>query len=191
MKLVVLLYSESYLQETKYILVKFNHFSCIKNTIERIAFENAYELSIIFQPFLYANVPAESPSYAPTFKFQLSLGLNQEGICVFQRRIKIPWYHGIICESPKILPVCFRILFCELTFQIDSSCTLFYVDNLGWGFFFGGGGVFFVVVFVCKFGFLLLLCLYFSDVIQIINIIHLRSLCYVLRKRDKTRKINT
>ena len=30
-------------------------------------YENAYESSIIFQPFLYANVPAESPSYAPTF----------------------------------------------------------------------------------------------------------------------------
>ena len=37
-----------------------------KNTSKRIAFENAYK-SIIFQPFLYANVPAESPSYAPTF----------------------------------------------------------------------------------------------------------------------------
>ena len=32
-----------------------------------MAFENAYESSIIFQPLLYANVPAESPSYAPTF----------------------------------------------------------------------------------------------------------------------------
>ena len=32
-----------------------------------MAFENAHESSIIFQPLLYANVPAESPSYAPTF----------------------------------------------------------------------------------------------------------------------------
>ena len=32
-----------------------------------MAFENAYESSIIFQPLLYANVPAESPSYASTF----------------------------------------------------------------------------------------------------------------------------
>ena len=32
-----------------------------------MVFENAYESSITFQPLLYANVPAESPSYAPTF----------------------------------------------------------------------------------------------------------------------------
>ena len=67
MKLVVLPYSESYLEETKYILVKFHQFSCYQNTIKRIEFENAYESSIIFQPLLYANVPAEFPSYAPTF----------------------------------------------------------------------------------------------------------------------------
>ena len=42
-------------------------FPVIKNTIKRIVFENAYESSIIFQPLLYANVPAESPSYGPTF----------------------------------------------------------------------------------------------------------------------------
>ena len=67
MKLVVLSYSESFLEETKYILEKFYRFPVIKNTIKRIAFENAYESSIIFQPLLYADVPAESPSYAPTF----------------------------------------------------------------------------------------------------------------------------
>ena len=45
----------------------FTNFPVIKNTIKRIAFENGYESSIIFQPLLYANVPSESPSYAPTF----------------------------------------------------------------------------------------------------------------------------
>ena len=45
----------------------FTNFPVFKNTIIRIAFENVYESSIVFQPFLYANVPAESPSYAPTF----------------------------------------------------------------------------------------------------------------------------
>ena len=53
--------------ETKYMSVKFYQFSCIQNTINWIAFENEYESSIIFQPFLYANVPADPPSYAPTF----------------------------------------------------------------------------------------------------------------------------
>ena len=37
------------------------------NTIKRIAFENAYESSVIVQHLLYTNVPAESPSYGPTF----------------------------------------------------------------------------------------------------------------------------
>ena len=32
-----------------------------------MVFEKAYESSITFQSLLYANVPAESPSYAPTF----------------------------------------------------------------------------------------------------------------------------
>ena len=46
--------------------------SATLNEIKRIAFENAYESFIIFQPLLYVNVPAESPSYAPTF-FQFFL----------------------------------------------------------------------------------------------------------------------
>ena len=29
--------------------------------------EDVYESSIIFQSFVYANIPVESPSYAPTF----------------------------------------------------------------------------------------------------------------------------
>ena len=62
MKWIVLPYSE-----TKYILVKCYQFTVFKNTIKRIAFENEYVSSIIFQTFLYANVPAESMSYAPTF----------------------------------------------------------------------------------------------------------------------------
>ena len=67
MKWIVLPYSESYFEETKYILVKFYQFPVFKNTVlfKRIAFENAYESSsIIFQPVLYANIPAESPFYA-------------------------------------------------------------------------------------------------------------------------------
>ena len=67
MKWIELPYSESYFEETKYILVNFANFPVFKNTMKRIAFENAYESSRIFQPFLYANVPAETSSYAPTF----------------------------------------------------------------------------------------------------------------------------
>ena len=66
--MIVLPYSESYFDETKHILVKFYNIFCVlKNTIKRIAFENAYEWSIIFQPCLYAIVTAESLSYALTF----------------------------------------------------------------------------------------------------------------------------
>ena len=72
MKWIVLPYSESYFEEIKYytnnILVKFHQFfPVIKTTIKLIAFENAHKSSIIFQPFLYNNIPTESPSYAPTF----------------------------------------------------------------------------------------------------------------------------
>ena len=66
MKWIILPYSESCFEETKYILVKFYKFSCIQEYIKRIAFENAYGSSVIFQPFWYANVPVESPFYAPT-----------------------------------------------------------------------------------------------------------------------------
>ena len=67
MKWVVLPYSEPFTEETKCNEVKFTHFPVIKNTIKRIAIKNAYYSSIIFQSFLYANIPAESPSYTPTF----------------------------------------------------------------------------------------------------------------------------
>ena len=64
MKWIVLPYSESYFEETKYILlISFFKFHVFKNTIERIAFENAYESSIIFQPFLYANMPSNAPTF--------------------------------------------------------------------------------------------------------------------------------
>ena len=43
------------------------HIPVIKNTIKQISFENWSESSIIFQSFLFANIPAESTSYAPTF----------------------------------------------------------------------------------------------------------------------------
>ena len=64
---MVLPYSESYFEETKYILVKFYQFYGIqKYYFKRTAFKKEYESSIIFQA-LSANIPAEPPSYAPTF----------------------------------------------------------------------------------------------------------------------------
>ena len=59
MKWIVLPYSESYFEKTKYFLVKFYQFSCNEDYY--------YYYYLIFQPLLYANVPAESPSYVPTF----------------------------------------------------------------------------------------------------------------------------
>ena len=71
-------YSESHFEETKYILVEFSDFPVFKNTNKRIEFKNASELSLIFYPFLYANVPAQSPSYAPTF-FVHCVGIGTVG----------------------------------------------------------------------------------------------------------------
>ena len=67
MKWIVLLYSESYSEETKGILVQIYPFSCNQEYYKLIAFQNVYELSIIFQSFLYANISTDSPSYTPTF----------------------------------------------------------------------------------------------------------------------------
>ena len=59
------------LKKQNAVKFKFTHFPVIKNTIKRIAFKSAYESSIIFQSFLYASIPAESTSYAPTFFIRL------------------------------------------------------------------------------------------------------------------------
>ena len=62
--------SKSFSDETKYKnMVKIHNFPVIKNTIKRIAYKNAFESSIIFQSYLYANIPAEFPSYALTMYF--------------------------------------------------------------------------------------------------------------------------
>ena len=68
MKWIVLPYSESYFEEQNNILVNILPiFHVFKNTFIWMAFQNAYESSIIFQSFLYANVPADSPSYSSAF----------------------------------------------------------------------------------------------------------------------------
>ena len=83
MKWIVLSYSESYFEETKYILVKFYQFSCNQ------AFENAYESYINFQPLLYAKVPTKSPSYAPTiFTFYVLLNSARHA-CLYYLKILI------------------------------------------------------------------------------------------------------
>ena len=48
--------------------LKFTHFPVNKNTctIKRITFKNTNHSSINFQSLLYASIPAESTSYAPT-----------------------------------------------------------------------------------------------------------------------------
>ena len=55
--------SESYSKVKNAFSENFTHFPVIKKTIEQFAFENAYESF----SFLYATIPAESPSYATTF----------------------------------------------------------------------------------------------------------------------------
>ena len=45
---------------------KFAHFPEIKNTIKWVLFENAFESTMSLHFFLFANIPAESMSYAPT-----------------------------------------------------------------------------------------------------------------------------
>ena len=77
--------------------LKFTHFPVIKNTIKRIAFKNAFDSSIIFQSFLYASIPAESTSYAPTFfhgsrytarNFFVFLKPNLQILIIMERNIR-------------------------------------------------------------------------------------------------------
>ena len=88
MKWVVLPFSESYSVETKCTEVKFypvSDFPVIKNTIKRIAFENENKSTIIFQSFLFANVPAESTSYAPTFLVNILARTHDTHTCMHAR----------------------------------------------------------------------------------------------------------
>ena len=62
MKWVVLPFSDSYFEQTNCIEVKIDHYPIIKHTINRIAFGNTYESTIIFQSF-----------YLPTFLPNLRL----------------------------------------------------------------------------------------------------------------------
>ena len=62
MKWIVLSYSESYFEETEYILVnKFINFPVLKNAIKRIAFANANESSIIFLSTFLPNLRLMRP----------------------------------------------------------------------------------------------------------------------------------
>ena len=67
MKWIAFPYSESYFEETKYILVKFYQFSCIQEYSLTNSIRKRVWIVYTFSAFLYANVPAEFPSYAPTF----------------------------------------------------------------------------------------------------------------------------
>ena len=58
---------KSHFEKTKYILVNFTNFPVIKNTIKRIAYENAYESSIIFQPLL------PMPTFLPNLRLMRPL----------------------------------------------------------------------------------------------------------------------
>ena len=75
MKLIILSYSESYFKVSKFILVRFYQFSCIQDYYKRIAFQNAYETSIIFQPFLYASDP-------PNLRLMHPLSLSNLNTCI-------------------------------------------------------------------------------------------------------------
>ena len=75
MKLIILPYSESYFKVSMLILVRFYQFSCIQDYYKRIAFQNAYETSIIFQPFLYASVP-------PNLRLMHPLSLSNLNTCI-------------------------------------------------------------------------------------------------------------
>ena len=64
MKWFVLLYSKSLWKQNAFWKL-FTPFPVIKNTIERMAIENAFEL--FFNLFLFVNITAESPAYMATF----------------------------------------------------------------------------------------------------------------------------
>ena len=67
MKWIVLPYLESYFEDTKYILVSFDQFSCIQEYYYTNSIWKCVWPSILFQPFLHASAPAEYLSNTPTF----------------------------------------------------------------------------------------------------------------------------
>ena len=70
MKWIVLPYSESYFEETIYILVNFYHFPVFNYTIKRKAFDNAYESFIIFS-LIYM------PTFLPNLRLIRPLSVDQ------------------------------------------------------------------------------------------------------------------
>ena len=74
--------SESILKKQNAFKLKFTHFPVIKTTIERITFENWSESSIIFQSFLFANIPGESTPYALTFFVQMKGPALFQGVLI-------------------------------------------------------------------------------------------------------------
>ena len=57
------------------------------NTIKRIAFENVYESSIIFQSFAYANIPAEVLCAHFLLHFNLYVTIIVCEICTFSENL--------------------------------------------------------------------------------------------------------
>ena len=67
MKWVVLPYSEPYTEETKSNEVKIDSFSCNQEYYLTKSIKKCIRIIYNFSIFLYANILAESTSYAPTF----------------------------------------------------------------------------------------------------------------------------
>ena len=77
MKWIVLPYLATYFEEAKYILVYFTNVPAFKNTIKRVAFENAYESSILFSAYI--------PTFLPNHRLMRPLSSNIN--CTFKAHI--------------------------------------------------------------------------------------------------------
>ena len=76
MNWVVLTYSETYSEETKCIKVNNNPFSCNQESCQTKSIRKCLRINNIFQSFLFANIPAESPSYVPTFFVEILVNVS-------------------------------------------------------------------------------------------------------------------
>ena len=107
----------------------FTNYPVIKITIKWIAFGNAHESLIIFQPFLYANVP---PSYAPTFFLYSQTDIIETEIIVIMTKewsycttTENPWplEKGLLCYTCRSWP-CKRQIENALFLEKSSSLQL-------------------------------------------------------------------
>ena len=85
------------LKKQNAIEVKINPFSCNQEYHWTNSIRNEYASTIIFQSLLFANIPVESMSYAPTFSFIHETTIDVNTFVSF--RFRLTWKGGVNIEK--------------------------------------------------------------------------------------------